>query len=86
MATVPPSLSTKGACVGVGCVQAPGAASAGRVELVVWGEGTRFHSLDVLLACLGRGLRHVLHAARRRWPVPAQRAHPREGATDPCRG
>ena len=38
-------------------------AYAGRVEHVVSGEGTRFHSLDELLAFMIRVLRHVPPAA-----------------------
>jgi hypothetical protein len=38
-------------------------AYAGRVEHVVSGEGTRFHSLDELLAFMIRVLRQVQHAS-----------------------
>jgi hypothetical protein len=38
-------------------------AYAGRVEHVVSGEGTRFHSLDELLAFMIRVLRHVQQAS-----------------------
>jgi hypothetical protein len=38
-------------------------AYAGRVEHVVSGEGSRFQSLDELLAFMIRVLRHVQHAS-----------------------
>jgi hypothetical protein len=60
-----PSLPTNRAFVVQFRVQSTGAspAYAGRVEHVVSGEVTRFHSLDELLAFMVRVLRHVQQEA-----------------------
>ena len=65
MAQSQPSLPTNRAFLVQFRIQATEAspAYAGRVEHVVSGEGTRFQSLEELLAFMIRVLRHVQHAA-----------------------
>jgi hypothetical protein len=60
-----PSLPTNRAFLVQFHIQATEAAPAyaGRVEHVVSSEGTRFQSLDELLAFMIRVLRHVQHAS-----------------------